>query len=86
MTSPGLDVSIMSPELDPLLIIPPSFWQRDIAQHNPLRNASNMLTLTLIPNFFVASGSNITVSGLAGTLTVDTPCLNISGAFLFREP
>jgi hypothetical protein len=60
------------------LLIIPAFNLAIIAQHNPLRYASNIITLTLMPNFHVTKRSSITVTGLNGSLSADSPCLNIS--------
>jgi hypothetical protein len=68
----------MSTGADPLLVNPPIFWERTIAQHNPLRHASNMITISIIPNFDLTDRSNITITGLLGTITDSTPCLPIS--------
>ena len=79
MTTPGRNVKLTSPRQDPMLIVRARFLQQDIAQEMPLRFASNELTVTIIPSFHVTSGSNITVTGLSGTLQADTRCLQISG-------
>jgi hypothetical protein len=79
MTTPGRHVKLTSPRQDPLLIVRARFLQQDIAQEMPLRFASNELTVTIIPSFHVTSGSNITFTGLSGTLQADTRCLQISG-------
>lgn len=78
MVTPGPRDSSMSTGQDPLLVNPPEFRERVIAQHNPLRHASNMISVTIIPNFHVTAGSNITISGLKGTITDSTACLPIS--------
>ena len=79
MTTPGRDVKLTSPKQDPLLIVRARFWERKIAQEMPLGHASNALTITIIPTFHVTSGSNVTLTGLSGTLSADTDCLLISG-------
>ena len=78
MVSPGPRGTSLSTGYDPLLINAPIFWQRVISQHNPLRRASNLITVTLVPNFHVTNASNITISGLTGSLTADTDCLKIT--------
>ena len=72
--SPGV-VSVLNA---PGLLIIPAFNLAIITQHSPLRYGSNIITLTLIPNFHVTKRSSITVTGLNGSLSADSRCLNIS--------
>ena len=57
---------------DPLFVWNTTFITQIMAQSNPLSKASNTLTVTLQTNFEVLSGSNITITGLTGSLTPDT--------------
>ena len=56
---------------DPLFIWNVTFLTKIMGQNNPLSKASNTLTVTLQANFQVQPGSNITMSGMTGTLTPD---------------
>ena len=62
---------------DPLFIWNVTFVTQAMGQSNPLSKASNTLTVTLQANFHVLPGSNITMSGLTGTLTPDTNRLGL---------
>ena len=56
----------------------PRFLTRKLGQSDPLASASNVLTLTIVPNCEVSPGSNVTLVGLTGSATDDTMSLDVS--------
>jgi len=64
----------------PLLVLVPIFPSNEIAQHNPLCDASNQITVTLTANSDFPSGSVLTLSGLTGAQNEDTPTFDITSA------
>ena len=53
----------------PLLIFVPSFSTFEIGQSNPFASASNTITATLEADCDIATDSNISISGLSGSLS-----------------
>jgi len=50
----------------------PSFTRRTISENNPLEGERNTISVALTPGVDLLPGSNVTVSGLIETLTLDT--------------
>ena len=78
MTKPGSSQLGVAGGADPLRVHVPGFLIRTLGQSNPLASASNVLTLTIVPNCEVSPGSNVTLVGLTGSATEDTMSLDVS--------
>ena len=62
----------------PLLVMAPSFRIFNIWQKNPYPGANNLINLELATNINIPLGTNLTVTGLTGSITNDTSQLTVN--------
>ena len=78
MVKPDQPLLGVSNAKNPLLVFKPVFTTQSIGQINPLTDSSNELYVTLAPSQDVAAGSDLTISGLTGTQTVNSQSLAVA--------
>jgi hypothetical protein len=78
MIKPETDLYGIPNGANPLEVVMPQFSVKSIEQSTPVSGASNMLSVTLMCNYDLASGSTVTITGLTGSQTEDTDSLAIA--------
>ena len=69
MTKPGTALYGVANGADPLTVVVPSFSTKSIQQSSTSPGANNSITITLMANYDMATGSTVTITGLTGSLT-----------------
>jgi hypothetical protein len=77
MAKPGMELYGVEDGTDPLKVALPEFGIKSIQQSTPVSGANNTLTVTLMANYHLGSGSRVTVSGLMGSQTADAAHLAV---------
>ena len=72
MTLPSTPLYGVSDGANPLLSAVPAFTTRSIQQSSTSPGASNSITVTLMANYHLATGSTVTITGLTGSQTSQT--------------
>ena len=78
MTKPGTALYGVANGTDPLTVVVPSFSLKSIQQSNIMAGVPNTLRVSLTANFNLATGSNVTITGLTGSQTADKENLSVS--------
>ena len=78
MDKPDLGLFGVDNGANPLEVLVPLFTTKSIQQSTPFSAASNTLTVTLVPNYNLKSGSTVTISGLTGSQTEDSNSLSVT--------
>ena len=69
MTKMGAALYGVANGTDPLTVVVPSFSTRSIQQSSTSPGTNNSITITLMANYDMATGSTVTITGLTGSLT-----------------
>ena len=72
MAKPGTALHGVANGADPLTLVVPSFSTRSIQHSSTTPGANNSITITLMANYDLATGSTVTITGLTGSLTSES--------------
>jgi len=72
MAKPGTALYGVANGADPLTVVVPSFSTRSIQHSSTTPGANNSITITLVANYDLATGSTVTITGLTGSLTSES--------------
>ena len=71
MNKPGTSIFGVSNGADPLTVVVPAFSTKTIQQSTPVAGLVNTVSVTLVSNYNLATGSSVTIFGLRETSSLD---------------